>query len=288
MNICKESDIFKNPNQNLAVSKYTRVVHTVPLHSHEFIEISFVTEGRSIHTINGRTFQLERGDMLVLNSNMSHAHTSEELLSFYFIGVRKDYILSILSEESALAPFFFPFLFEEIDINDDENSPILHFRGTELVEAERLCGMLKEELTDKNTAFDVMLDVTFRSLLVRILRNIQNTDDKCWVSDIYKTLPDIVEYINSNLSENLSISDIAKKSLYSPSYFSKLFKEYYGQTVKEYIVSKRIERATVLIKTTPLTIDEIITAVGYSNKNQFYKMFKSQIGTTPAKYRASK
>ncbi len=285
MKICKESDIFKNPNQRICVAKHVDVEHRVALHSHEFIEFSFITNGKSHHVINGRSFEVERGDLLVLNSNMAHSHASENLISFYYLGVRKDYILSILSSDPSLAPFFFPFLFDEPDINDDINSPILHFRGNELPELEHLFSVIYEESTQKNTAFDVMLDVTFRALLVKILRNIQNDDDKLWINDVYKTFPKIVEYINSNLSESLSISDIAKRSLYSPSYFSKLFKEYYGQTVKEYVTAKRIEHASTLLSTTSLTIDEIILAVGYTNKHQFYKIFKSHTGKTPAKYR---
>lgn len=288
MKICKDSEIFKNSNQNICVTKHVDIEHRVDLHSHEFIEFSFITSGKSKHVINGRGFEVERGDLVVLNSNMAHSHSSENLISFYFLAVRKEYILSILSSDSSLAPFFFPFLFDEPDIDDDINSPILHFRGNELPELEHLFSVIYEEYTQKNTAFDVMLDVTFRALLVKILRNIQNDKDKLWISDVYKTFPKIVEYINSNLSESLSISDIAKRSLYSPSYFSKLFKEYYGQTVKEYITSKRIEHACTLLATTSLNVDEIILAVGYTNKNQFYKIFKSQVRKTPAKYRMEK
>ena len=285
MHICKESDVFKNPDQKICISRYEKTTHSVKLHAHEFIEISFITEGKSRHTINGRSFSAERGDLVILNSNMAHAHTSDGSFSFYYLALRKDYILSILSAEADLAPFFFPFLFDEPDINDDMSSPILHFRGNELIEVEHIFASLHEEYNQRNTAFGVMLDVIFRSLLVKILRNIQSADDKAWISDVYKAFPKIVEYINSNLSENLSIADIAKRSLYSPSYFSRLFKEYYGQTVKEYITAKRLERAEALLKTTAMTIDEIISSVGYTNKNQFYKIFKAQVGKTPAKYR---
>ena len=49
-----------------------------------------------------------------------------------------------------------------------------------------------------------------------------------------------------------------------------------------------IEHACTLLATTSLTVDEIILAVGYTNKNQFYKIFKSQVRKTPAKYRMEK
>ena len=285
MNVCKESDVFKSSGQKICVNRHINLSTPVKLHTHEFIEMTLFTEGASTHTINGREFNVKRGDFLILNSNMAHSHFPEKSVSFYYIGVKKEYILSILATNAALSPFFFSFLFDEIDIDNDLNSPVLHFHGSDLVEVEHFCSVLYEESMQKNTAFEVILDSTFKALLVKILRNIKSDNTKVRISEIYKTFPKIVDYINSNLSKTLSITSIAKESLYSPTYFSRLFKEYYGQTVKEYITSKRIERATILLKTSSFTIDEIMAIVGYSNKNQFYKMFKSQTGKTPAEYR---
>ena len=70
MKICKESDVFKDPEQKISANRHFNFTKPIDLHAHEFIEMSLVTEGSSLHTINGREFKVERGDFLIMNSTV--------------------------------------------------------------------------------------------------------------------------------------------------------------------------------------------------------------------------
>ena len=68
-------------------------------------------------------------------------------------------------------------------------------------------------------------------------------------------------------------------------YLSKIFKETYGTTVNNYLISKRITRAKQLLRFTDMTVDEIGVAVGMGDANYFSRMFRKVEGISPREYR---
>ena len=68
-------------------------------------------------------------------------------------------------------------------------------------------------------------------------------------------------------------------------YLSKIFKETYGTTVNNYLISKRITRAKQLLRFTDMTVDEIGAAVGMADANYFSRMFRKIEGISPREYR---
>ena len=94
----------------------------------------------------------------------------------------------------------------------------------------------------------------------------------------------ILHYVEQNLSEPLSLQDIAEKYNYSITYISKLFKSVTGSSLVSYIIEKRIARARQLMYE-DLEIMEIAERVGYHNYSNFYKAFKKSTGSSPEEYR---
>lgn len=68
-------------------------------------------------------------------------------------------------------------------------------------------------------------------------------------------------------------------------YLSKMFKETYGTTVNNYLISKRITRAKQLLRFTDMTVDEVSAAVGMGDANYFSRMFRKVEGSSPREYR---
>lgn len=92
-------------------------------------------------------------------------------------------------------------------------------------------------------------------------------------------------YIDENLTEELSVSNIASDLFITPNYFSRLFKRITGEGCNEYIVRKRIERAKSLLETTSMKAGKIAMMVGYRDTNYFSLAFKKHTGKSPTKYR---
>lgn len=101
-----------------------------------------------------------------------------------------------------------------------------------------------------------------------------------------KLLDELKVYIDSH-SDNptLSLAMLSEAFAMNYSYLSVLFKEAFGLTFSDYVVSIRMEKAQRLLKETKKTVQEIATEVGYTNTLTFIRAFKKATGGTPGNYR---
>ena len=96
-----------------------------------------------------------------------------------------------------------------------------------------------------------------------------------------------LEYIEENLSEDISLDSAAKVAGVSSFYLSKLFKEECGETFVNYISDRRLEKAKSLLSGTDFSVKEISAQVGYNDQNYFSKLFKGKFGLSPTEFRAA-
>jgi AraC-like DNA-binding protein len=95
----------------------------------------------------------------------------------------------------------------------------------------------------------------------------------------------IINYINNNLHESITVAELATMCNYSPDHFSKLFNQLYGSGPNKFIQEKRIERSQLLLLTTNDSLQEIAVKVGLDNISYFSRLFKKHTGKTPAYFR---
>ena len=81
------------------------------------------------------------------------------------------------------------------------------------------------------------------------------------------------EYIEKNLENISSLSDICETFHYSKNYIIQIFNREFGTSPIKYINNKKIERATYLLETTSKSIGEISVECGFSDYPYFYKLF---------------
>lgn len=107
--------------------------------------------------------------------------------------------------------------------------------------------------------------------------NHQNNEPILW--------EDSLHYIENNLTDNsLSLEDVANNSYVSKWYYSKLFKEQFGITFKEFLIRRRIEKAKELIANNH-SITDVCYMVGYGDLTHFGRIFKDRVGVTPSMYK---
>ncbi len=97
----------------------------------------------------------------------------------------------------------------------------------------------------------------------------------------------VVDEINKNFSNQISVSYLAEQVKLSPAYLCVLFKQYTGQTVNQYITQARLKKSKDLLKNVKLSIEEICYEVGYLSTSYFSRLFKQTTGMTPSEYRNS-
>lgn len=94
-----------------------------------------------------------------------------------------------------------------------------------------------------------------------------------------------LEYIENNLSENISLDDIAKKACLSKYHYHRLFHKTVGESVKSYINRKRMENAAKELIETDQSIIDIALKYQYASQEAFSRAFKKTFSLTPGKYR---
>lgn len=94
-------------------------------------------------------------------------------------------------------------------------------------------------------------------------------------------------YIDSRLSQEITLDQVAAMVGLTPTYFSSLFKKMTNETFVKYRINRRIDRSKVLLAVPHIRIIDIASEVGYDDYPHFTKTFKKLVGVTPSDYRAS-
>lgn len=98
-------------------------------------------------------------------------------------------------------------------------------------------------------------------------------------------LDDLMKFIGSNFSADLTLSFLAEYVHLSPEYLSRYFKKYTGKNLSAFIAVTRIQKAKYMLRTEDLTIHEIAEYCGYTSISNFEKSFKKLTGMTAGEYR---
>lgn len=109
------------------------------------------------------------------------------------------------------------------------------------------------------------------------------TESSAGSEDRYVDL--ITQYIHRNLERNIKRSDIAGEVNLNEDYLSRLFKQKMGVSLKEFIITEKMNSARSLIKNTTLPISAIASRVGFSNFSHFSQLYRKVIGVTPTEDR---
>jgi AraC-like DNA-binding protein len=83
----------------------------------------------------------------------------------------------------------------------------------------------------------------------------------------------------------LEVAQLARAALMSTAHFSRQFRAAYGETPYSYLMTRRIERAKLLLRRGDLTVTEVCLEVGCSSLGSFSASFTRMVGETPTAYR---
>ena len=94
-----------------------------------------------------------------------------------------------------------------------------------------------------------------------------------------------IVFMKQKYALNPTLEQVAQYAGYSPSYFSRIFKEDTGMTFSEFLNDIRIQKSKSLLLTSGLSIADISNMLGYNDQSYFCRIFKNATGTTPDRFR---
>ena len=264
----------------------TASFHTRPItkHRHTQFEISYVLSGTGTYRVGNKTYPIADGDVFVFSSNEFHYITEITSASINLLTVHFEPCYLFGSSFDSLSSHCINLCFAH---SDNFENRIL---AAEAGDLQNILLQMRDELRNQPQESSLMVKSYLNMFLVSLIRN----HDFAGQSRSFKrknvhAIRNAVDYINVHLAEPISLSDVANAVHVSPSHLSALFKDFFQVSLWSYIITKRIERAILLLmdKGNQQTILEIALQCGFNNTTNFNRAFRKHTGLTPSKYRDS-
>lgn len=251
-----------------------------PLHTHSFIEIVYVLKGEATHIINGNSYTLHHGDTVFMNYGCAHSFVANDGYTYVNIlfspEMVRDGIITPSNAFSLLSLTAFN------DMRSDTEFGKITFFGAERTMIEDIISAMLSEYSAKNSRWETVLSNYLNTFFVFMLRKTEKGIEDKELNDMWHELS---EYIDSHFEQRLTLSSLAEKCFYNPSYFSRVFKENFGVSLKEYITRKRLDYAIKLLSTTELSIDKVSELSGFTDRNSCTHAFSKYLNSNPKDYR---
>ncbi|RIV23864.1 AraC family transcriptional regulator [Fibrisoma montanum] len=141
--------------------------------------------------------------------------------------------------------------------------------------------------TENNRAKEVIANLVLQELVVRLMqtqaRSLLLSSDASYGN--VNRLAHVAQYINKHLNRSLQIKELADEACMSEPNFYRTFKQTFGMTPVDYINQQRIALASKLLRTTNRYLADISLECGFNNLTYFMKLFRREMGMSPAQYR---
>ena len=256
----KEPRLDKNTHigkdKHLSVKKRYSV--TFPLHAHDYFEVEIILEGKGTQYINGKKQELQRGSISILSPSDFHEVIAE-------------------SNKSLMA---WNISFDETVLSSGRLESIF-LKGSGFTRT-----LDEATLKKVDTAADLLMkeakcDGCIRPLTEYLLTLLMDADD---FSEQLLPMRKAILFIETHFRENPSLSDAAKQACLSPVYFGNLFKQITGKTYVDYLNSRKVNCAAMLLES-GFSVAEACFSSGFGSLSGFLHTFKQKKGVSPENYK---
>lgn len=253
----------------LLYATYSKFDHDWPslLHSHPFIELSYIKNGLGKFIIEDQEYPVKKGDIVIVNSNVAHTEMSEinSPLEYYIIGVEginfsptthTKHLIFNPKQDSKDFLFYISSLFHEMEQKQPDYA--------------RICQNLLEVL------------------IVKIIRYTHLSVEAAESSPAAKSNQECIRvknYIDSNYAQDISLDTLSELSHLNKYYLIHTFKKQYGCSPITHLCNVRLQISKELLSTTDLSISAIAQSSGFSSVSYFSQCFQKHYGLPPSAYR---
>lgn len=140
-----------------------------------------------------------------------------------------------------------------------------------------------EQVVDTLYFSDTLQDVvdSMKEMFQKACQAVQNNFRRPYT----KIIRDVIDYLNDNFKNEISLANAANHVFLNRSYLSHLFVQETGSNFSDFLTELRIEKAKDLLHTTTMKNYEVAEAVAYKDFRHFGQIFKKHTGMTPSEYR---
>lgn len=259
------------------------------IYEHQFI---YVSKGKGIAVIQGRTYSIGEGDLLYYGPRIGHYFRADDLTPCEIVGMHFE-LIGMLEEDARRPPKA-----SEISstLSDDEVKNLLFIgeRGLEELKVSdhiNISGSGIDELllqmVNRFRQDNSMTAMVNRGLFLHLLELLHKHTHKVseYLSPQLKTLYHLQSRLKQNAELLYSRTWIRQWTGYNEDYLSRNFHQQFGVSPHQYHLLQKIEKAKELLGHTDYSVTEISGKLHFTSLHYFCRVFKMHVGQSPLQYK---
>lgn len=250
-------------------------------HWQKGMELLRVTKGSLQCLINGKEFQLQTGDICLINQDQLHRIYCLHNADCRFQCLLIDPAL-FTSHQEIYDLYIAPVL------NDESFTHIISSsKKTFTKEVTAILEAIENLETNKPKAHELLLVAFLHMLFQKLyMRYSESYGDTVYVTDyellLYRKLAD---YIYQHYDQKITLEELASAGNISRNRCCSIFKKYAQHSPIDFLNMYRLERSTALLTATSESIASIALSCGFGQQSYYNRLFLRRYGTTPKEYR---
>ncbi len=273
---------YNNATEGLHIQKVTNTDEAQHPHTHEYFQIYYLLKGCVTHYIEDVSSILYCGDSVIIPPNVEHHIKITEDVEFFSFS----FMPNVLDENSKTNKIAINFLHQLLTLNKKLVHTKIVLPDNENILLKTIFESIYKEFHSKTLGADEIIRANTTTMLTMFARayfNITPDSIQTKFDNINQFILFCIQYIDNNFTENLSITEMAKRAAMCKSSFCNAFTQITGQSFKKYLNTKRIEYAEKLIKK-GYKITAIYAMCGFEDYSTFVRNFKKNTGVSPSQY----
>jgi AraC family transcriptional regulator, arabinose operon regulatory protein len=224
--------------------------------------MGFVLTGQGHVKVGTQAHIARQGDVFILPAGCCHEVAAdpdiEEQWSYIWLNISGNWILKVLEAYQLLSHVVIP-----------DNGLELLF--TEAIESVKLTSL--EEMQSE-------LQIMLMRIIVSLSETLRRRGDA-----LSSTVQAIKQFLDNSILHPFDSAQLSSHVGISNKHINRLFKKEIGTTIYNYVISKKIESAKLMLLDTQLTISDIGYKLGYEDPHYFSNLFHSKTGMRPSTFR---
>lgn len=242
------------------------------MHAHDVCEFYYFINGEAQYYVEGNVYSLKRGDIMIMRQGETHRLQIKkdcvyERMSFHF---SPSFVLKGYSEKF-LKPFYNRGL-GRLNLYRSTDFKTNHYLSC-------INTMIRNIDENKSAEF---ITAPFLSLLIELYEAYENKVKSEASPEKVSVAIAMVEFINENIYEDLSLKKISDKFYLSSSQANRVFKKSIGSSIWEYVTVKRLILAKNMLSS-GVCACEVASKCRFSDYSSFYRAYVKKFGNSPSK-----
>jgi AraC-like DNA-binding protein len=261
-------------------------------HGHDFVELVYIVKGRGLHRFKGIDYDIQSGDVFIINPGETHAYILEEgermeIVNCLFMPsfITDTWLRELEISDSMDYFYVHPFLTSDTRFNHR-----LNLYGQDAASVLELLDNMIREIMHKSKCYRTIIRLQLIELLLLLSRYYSLMQAKHSVVsprqlDGVMISRRVYGYLERNFDSKITLQSLADLFNLSTRHLNRLMRQEFGKSTVDILQDIRIGRAKQLLKDSDVKVITVAMMVGYEDSSFFSKLFYRHTGYWPNQYR---